>query len=89
MGPYEFQKLVAELLVAISYHVPFVAPPGRDGGIDLTVYKDPLGTSTPRIKVRVKHREQKLTVREVGELEALQRKEGDIGLIVSVSFPHG
>jgi restriction system protein len=83
LGPYEFQKLVAELLVAMGYHVPFVAPPGRDGGIDITAYKDPLGTSTPRIKVQVKHREQKLTVREVRELEALLRKEGDIGLIIS------
>jgi restriction system protein len=49
LGPYHFQKLVAELLVAMGYHVPFVAPPGRDGGIDITAYKDPLGTSTPRI----------------------------------------
>jgi restriction system protein len=83
LGPYDFHKLVAELLVAMGYHVPFVAPPGRNGGIDITAYKDPLGTSTPRIKAQVKHREQKLTVREVRELEGLLRKEGDIGLIVS------
>ena len=46
-------------------------------------YKDPLGTSTPRIRVQVKHRDQKMTVKEVRELEGLLRKEGDIGLIVS------
>ena len=83
LGPYDFQKLVAELLIGMGYHVPFVAPPGRDGGIDLVAYKDPLGINPPRIKVQVKHREQKQTVKEVRELEGLLRKEGDIGLIVS------
>ena len=67
----------------MGYHVPFVAPPGRDGGIDIVAYKDPLGISTPRIKVQVKHRESKSSVREIRELEALLRKEGDIGLVVS------
>lgn len=83
LGWYDFQKLVAELLVAMGYHVPFIAPPGRDGGIDVIAYKDPLGTVAPRIKAQIKHREEKVTVREVRELEALLRKEGDIGLIVS------
>ncbi len=85
LGPYDFQKLVAELLIAMGYHVPFVAPPGKDGGIDIVAYKDPLGTMTPRIRVQVKHRDQKFTVKEVRELEGLLRKEGDIGLIVSSS----
>ncbi len=83
LGPYDFQKLVAELLMAMGYHVPFVAPPGRDGGIDIVAYRDPLGVSTPRIRVQVKHRDNKFTVREIRELEALLRKEGDIGLVVS------
>lgn len=83
LGWYDFQKLVAELLVAMGYHVPFVAPPGRDGGVDVIAYKDPLGTSAPRIKAQIKHKDQKVSVREVRELEALLRKEGDIGLIVS------
>lgn len=83
LGWYDFQKLVSELLIGMGYHVPFVAPPGRDGGVDVIAYKDPLGTVAPRIKVQVKHREQKVSVREVRELEALLRKEGDIGLMVS------
>jgi restriction system protein len=83
LGWYDFQKLVAELLVAMGYHVPFVAPPGRDGGVDVVAYKDPLGTVAPRIKAQIKHKDQKVSVREVRELEALLRKEGDIGLIVS------
>ncbi len=54
----------------MGYHVPFIAPPGRDGGVDAIAYKDPLGTVAPRIKVQVKHKEQKATVREVRELGA-------------------
>jgi restriction system protein len=85
LGPYEFQKLVSELLLAMGYYVPFIAPPGRDGGIDIVAYKDPLGTSAPRIMVQVKHRDAKFTAKEVRELEGLLRREGDIGLIVSSS----
>jgi len=81
--PYEFQRLVAELLRAMGYHVPFVASPGPDGGVDLLAYKDPLGTTAPRIKVQVKHRDSKVAAKDVRELEGLLRKEGDIGLIVS------
>jgi restriction system protein len=83
LGPYEFQELIKELLIAMGYFVPYVAPPGQDGGIDIMAYKDPLGSSTPRIRVQVKHRSQKVTVKEVRELEGLLRKEGDMGLIVS------
>jgi len=83
LGPYDFQKLVSELLLAMGYYVAFVAPPGRDGGIDIVAYKDPLGTSAPRLMVQVKHRDSKFTAKEVRELEALLRRGGDIGLIVS------
>ena len=82
LGPYDFQKLVSELLLAMEYYVPFVAPPGRDGGIDVVAYKDPLGTSAPRLMVQVKHRADKVSVKEVRELEGLLRRTGDIGLIV-------
>lgn len=83
LGPYEFQKLVAELLLGMGYHIPFLAPPGPDGGVDIVAYTDPLGTVTPRIMVQVKHRDQKVNVRDVRELEGLLRRAGDIGLIVS------
>jgi restriction system protein len=83
LGPYQFQDLVAALLTAMGYHIPFIAGRGQDGGVDIIAYKDPLGTSTPRIRVQVKHRDQKVTVKEVRELEGILRKEGDVGLIVS------
>jgi restriction system protein len=69
--------------LAMGYFVAHVAPPGADGGADVTAYKDPLGTVAPRIRVQVKHREQKVSIKEVRELEAVLRKEGDIGLFVS------
>ena len=33
-NPYEFQELVAALLRGMGYYTPFVAPQGKDGGID-------------------------------------------------------
>ncbi len=45
LGPYDFQKLVAELLVGMGYYVPFVVPPGPDGEVDIVAYKDPLSLS--------------------------------------------
>jgi restriction system protein len=83
LGPYEFQKLVAELLVGMGYFVTQIAEPGRDGGIDITAYRDPLGISVPRVRVQVKHREQKIDVKEVREFQSVLRNESDIGLIVS------
>jgi len=83
LGPYEFQDLVAALLRGMGYYTPFVAPRGKDGGVDILAYRDPLGSAPPRLKVQVKHREQKVNVNEVRELIGLLAKEGDVGLIVS------
>ena len=54
MEPYDFQDLVSALLKAMGYHVPWTAPPGKDGGVDIVAYTDPLGATGPRIKVQVK-----------------------------------
>ena len=83
-GPYEFQDLVAALLRGMGYHTPFIAPKGRDGGIDIQAYSDPLGTVAPRIIAQVKQRpDTKVSVQEMRELAGLLRREGDIGLFVS------
>ena len=66
MNPYDFQNLVAALLRAMDYHVAWVAPPGKDDGIDIIAYSDPLGAKVPRIKVQVKHRKDtKVTLDEL------------------------
>jgi restriction system protein len=61
MDAYEFQKLVADLLKAIGYHVIWIAPPGKDSGVDILAYTDPLGTQGPRIKVQVKQHQKAVT----------------------------
>ena len=82
-NPYEFQDIAAALLRGMGYYTPFVAPKGKDGGVDITAYRDPLGTSSPRIKVQVKHRESTASVQEVRQLMGLLQKDGDVGIFIS------
>ncbi len=82
---YEFQDLVAALLRGMGYYTPFVAPHGKDGGIDVIAYRDPLGTISPRIKVQIKHRSDTARVEEIRQLMGLLQKDGDVGIFVSSS----
>lgn len=83
-NPYEFQELVAALLRGMKYYTPFVAPRGKDGGIDIIAYRDPLGTVSPRIKVQVKHRPSTpATVQEMRQLMGLLQTDGDVGIFIS------
>lgn len=82
-NPYEFQDLVAALLRGMGYYTPFVAPKGKDGGVDIIAYRDPLGTVSPRIKVQVKHRELSANVQEIRQLMGLLQKDGDVGIFIS------
>jgi restriction system protein len=82
-NPYEFQELVAALLRGMGYYTPFVAPQGKDGGVDVIAYRDPLGTISPRIKVQIKHRDSSANVQEVRQLMGLLQKDGDVGIFVS------
>jgi len=84
VNPYEFQELVATLLKAMGYYIPFVATRGKDGGIDVIAYSDPLGTKEPRIKVQIKHRpEASIAVDDIRQLIGLLSKPGDVGLFVT------
>jgi restriction system protein len=83
VNPYEFQEIVASLLRAMGYHVSWVAPPGRDGGIDILAAADPLGTRPPRIKVQVKRQSQSVDVDGLRSFMALLG-DGDVGIFVSV-----
>ena len=82
MDPYTFQDLVATLLEAMSYHVSWIAPPGKDGGMDIVAYQDPLGATGSRIKVQVKRRADKVGVDAVRSLMGIIG-ENDIGLFIS------
>jgi len=84
-NPYEFQDLVAALLRGMGYYTPLVAPPGKDGGVDIVAYRDPLGTVSPRIRVQVKHRQDSVRVDEIRQLMGLLQKDGDVGMFVSTA----
>jgi len=83
INPYEYQEIVASLLRAMGYHVSWIAPPGKDGGIDIMAASDPLGTQSPRIKVQVKRQSQTVTVDGLRAFMALLG-DGDVGIFVSV-----
>ena len=82
-NPYEYQKLVAALLRAMGYYTPFIAPKGKDGGVDIIAYLDRLGAQTPRIKVQVKHKPE--TAIGASDIRALLGvlRAGDIALFVT------
>ncbi len=83
MPPYDFQNLVAALLKAMSYHVLWVAPPGPDRGIDMIAHTDPLGTTSPRIKVQVKRQpETKISVEGLRSFMAVLGDQ-DVGIFIS------
>lgn len=82
MSPYDFQSLVAGLLVGMGYHVAWVAPPGPDKGVDVIAHADPLGITGPRIKVQVKRSDDRMSVKEIRSFMALLA-DGDVGLFVS------
>lgn len=81
MNPYDFQDLVADLLRAMSYHVTWVSPPGKDGGLDILAWPDALGTRPPRIKVQVKRQQQSVSVDGLRSFMALLGDD-DVGLFV-------
>jgi len=82
IDPYELQNLVAGLLEAMDYHVAWIAPPGRDGGVDIVAWNDPLGTVPPRIKVQVKRRKDNIRVEELRSFIAVV-SEDDVGIFVT------
>lgn len=83
MNPYDFQDLVGALLSAMGYYVSWIAPPGKDGGIDILAAADPLGTRPPRIKVQVKRQQQAVSTEGLRSFMALLGDD-DVGIFVSV-----
>jgi restriction system protein len=82
INPYDFQTLAADLLAAMDYHVAWISPPGKDRGIDIVAYTDPLGTSAPRIKVQVKRRDQPISVEGLRAFMSILGTD-DVGIFVS------
>jgi restriction system protein len=84
INPYRFQDLVGKLLEAMGYHVVWIAPRGRDGGLDVIAQGDPLGVQGPRIKGQVKRRAAD-SVREEELRSFLSLVEpDDVGVYISL-----
>jgi len=81
MNPYDFQKLVASLLKAMGYHITWISPPGKDAGVDVLAWNDPLGTKPPRIKVQVKREQNAVNVSVLRSFMALLG-DNDVGIFV-------
>lgn len=83
-NPYEFQEMTAALLRAMGYYTPHIASRGKDGGVDIVAYEDPLGAKGTRIKVQVKHQpDSAVSVDEVRKLIGVMTKDADVGLFVT------
>jgi restriction system protein len=84
MSPYDFQDLVGKLLEAMDYYVVWIAPKGKDGGLDLLAQNDPLGVKGPRIKGQVKRRGDTKTKEE--ELRSFLSliEPDDVGVFISL-----
>jgi restriction system protein len=83
MDPYAFQHLVAGLLRGMGYHVTWVAPPGKDRGVDIVALSDPVGTSGPRVKVQVKREKSKTDSKSLRAFTSVLH-DGDVGLFVTL-----
>ena len=79
-----FQDLVAALLSAMGYYISHVASKGKDGGIDIIAYTDPLGTKPPRIVVQVKHRPTTaISSPDIQQLAGTLKRDSDVGIFVT------
>lgn len=83
--PYSFQELCGALFRGMGYYTPFIAPKGKDGGVDVIAYKDPIGSSSPHIKIQIKYRQDlKATSQELRQLKGILTAN-DIGVFISAS----
>ena len=83
--PYTFQELCGALFRGMGYYTPFIAPKGKDGGVDVIAYKDPIGSTTPHIKIQIKYRQDtKATSQELRQLKGILTSN-DIGVFISIS----
>jgi len=83
MDPYDFQDLVAALLKGMGYFVNWIAPRGKDQGVDIIALSDSLGTKGPRVKVQVKRETAKTAAPTLRAFYSVLH-EDDIGVFVTL-----
>jgi len=79
---YDFQEVVWGVLKAAGLY-PKPMRKGRDQGIDIEAYRDPLQIGPPRILVQVKHREGSVSGPEMREFLGAMTRKDDVGLFIS------
>jgi restriction system protein len=84
INPYDFQDVVGSLLDGMGYHVVWIAPKGKDGGLDVLAQSDALGVEGPRIKGQVKRRPDSKTRED--ELRSFLSlvEPSDVGVYISL-----
>ena len=83
-NPYEFQDLIAALLKGMGYYIAHISPKGKDGGIDIIAYTDPLGVKSPRIIIQVKHRpDATISSDDIQRLAGTMKRPSDVGIFVT------
>ena len=82
INPSDLESLVEALVEAMGYHVLWKATGGADGGIDLIAFNDPLGTTSPRIKVQVKRRADRINVDGLRAFLSVMGHD-DVGIFVA------
>lgn len=83
LDPYDFQNLVAGLLRGMGYSIEWIAPRGKDRGIDIVALGNPLGTEGPRVKVQVKREKDKTNATTLRAFYSTLH-EGDVGVFVTL-----
>ncbi len=76
--------MVAYPLRGMGYPVPWISPPGKDGGVDVIAFTDPLGATGPRIKVQVKRWQSKVDSDGLKSFLG-SLSNGDVGLYVCLA----
>ncbi|HJP64179.1 MAG TPA: restriction endonuclease [Mucilaginibacter sp.] len=68
----------------MGYYISHISPKGKDGGIDIIAYNDPLGTKPPRMIVQVKHRPNTpVPSEDIQKLAGTMKRETDVGIFVT------
>jgi len=84
MNPYEFQDLVAALFRGMGYFTPFISPKGKDHGIDIVAYKDPVGIDKPTIKIQCKHYpDNPIQSQEIQKLKGTLAHDDEVGILIT------
>ncbi len=73
---HEFRLLVRDMLLAMGYHLEWVAPPGKQRGlIDLVAIPDPLGVEQQHLMIHIHHSSLAVSAEDVQALMTATRPE--------------